>query len=121
MNEKISWLPVALIGGLAGIMSGLLGVGGGVVIVPLLVLFVGFSQHQAHATSLAAVIPIASVGALTYAWEGEIHFGYAALFAVGSLVGAPLGARLMSRMSESRLRTVFGFVSITVGIFLVVG
>lgn len=102
-------------------MSGLLGVGGGIVMVPLLVLVLGFSQHHAHATSLAAVIPIATVGALTYAAEGEVEVGYAALFAVGSLVGAPLGAWAMSRMSESRLRSVFGALVIVMGIFLVVG
>ena len=89
--------------------------------VPLLVLVAGLSQHQAHATSLAAVIPIASVGALTYALDGEIHFGYAALFAIGSLVGAPIGARVMSGMSESRLRTVFGALVIAMGVFLVAG
>lgn len=114
-------MKIALVGGFAGIMSGLLGVGGGIVMVPLLVLVIGLSQHQAHATSLAAVIPIAAVGALTYAFEGEIDVGYAALFAVGSLVGAPVGASVMSRMSESRLRVVFGALVIAMGVFLVVG
>ena len=89
--------------------------------VPLLVLALGFSQHHAHATSLAAVIPIAAVGALTYASEGEIDAGLAALFAVGSLIGAPVGAKVMSRMSESRLRSVFGALVIAMGVFLVVG
>lgn len=114
-------MKFTLVGALAGVMSGLLGVGGGIVIVPLLVLVAGFSQHRAHATSLAAVIPIAAVGALTYGWEGEVDVRYAALFAVGSLVGAPVGARVMSRMSEPRLRTVFGALVIAMGAFLVLG
>ena len=121
MERDRSGIKIAAVGAFAGVMSGLLGVGGGIVMVPLLVLAAAFSQHQAHATSLAAVIPIAAVGALTYALEGEVHFGYAALFALGALVGAPVGARVMSGMSESRLRTVFGALVIGMGVFLVVG
>ena len=88
--------------------------------VPLLVLLTGFSQHAAHATSLAAVVPIAGVAALTYAWNGEVHWGYAALLAAGSLVGAPVGARLMAGMTEARLKTVFGVLIIAMGSFLVI-
>lgn len=121
MKSGAPWVRVALVGAAAGVMSGLLGVGGGIVMVPLLVLVVGASQHQAHATSLAAVIPIAAVGASVYAVEGEIHLGYAGLLAAGALVGAPVGARVMAGMSESRLRTVFGALVIGMGLFLVIG
>lgn len=89
--------------------------------VPLLVLLAGCSQHQAHATSLAAVIPIATVGAATYWIDGEVHVGYALLFAAGSLVGAPIGAHAMARMSEASLRVVFGILVIGLGLFLVLG
>lgn len=109
-------LPIGLA---AGVLSGLLGVGGGIVIVPMLVLLAGSSQKRAQATSLAAVIPIASVGAATYAADGEVSFGLAALIAVGSLIGAPLGARLMSRMSESTLKIIFGCILLAMGGWLV--
>lgn len=113
-------LPHALAVGLAaGLLSGLLGVGGGIVIVPLLVLLAGFSQKRAHATSLAAVVPIASVAAATYASEGEVSLTIAASIALGSLVGAPLGARWMSNMSEGNLKITFGSILAVMGVFLV--
>jgi uncharacterized membrane protein YfcA len=120
MDRNPSLTRILLVGFTAGAMSGLLGVGGGIVMVPLLVLLVGFSQHAAHATSLAAVVPIAGVGALTYAVAGEIHLGYAALLAAGSLVGAPVGASLMAKMTEARLKTVYGLLLVAMGVFLVI-
>ena len=103
----------------AGLLSGLLGVGGGIVIVPLLVLLAGFSQKMAHATSLAAVVPIASVAAATYALDGEVSFRIAAVIAIGSLVGAPLGAKWMSDMKEGTLKIAFGFILLSLGVFLI--
>lgn len=111
------WVPIA-IGLVAGIASGLLGVGGGIVMVPLLATFAGFAQHRAHATSLAAIVPIAAVGATTFAIAGEIDYPIAGLLAVGSLVGAPLGARFMARSSEGLLTTMFGILMIGVAIQL---
>jgi uncharacterized protein len=111
------WVPIA-IGLVAGIASGLLGVGGGIVMVPLLATFAGFAQHRAHATSLAAIVPIAAVGATTFAIAGEIDYPVAGLLAVGSLVGAPLGARFMARSSEGLLTTMFGILMIGVAIQL---
>lgn len=111
------WVPIA-IGLVAGIASGLLGVGGGIVMVPLLATFAGFAQHRAHATSLAAIVPIAAVGATTFAIAGQIDYPVAGLLAVGSLVGAPLGARFMARSSEGLLTTMFGILMIGVAIQL---
>lgn len=112
-----AWIPIA-IGLVAGIASGLLGVGGGIVMVPLLATFAGFAQHRAHATSLAAIVPIAAVGATTFAIAGEIDYPVAGLLALGSLVGAPLGARFMARSSEGVLTTMFGILMIGVAIQL---
>ena len=112
-------LKLSAVGFVAGVLSGLLGVGGGIVIVPMLVLVAGFTQHQSHATSLVAVIPITAVAAATYALEGEISFGIAALLALGGLIGAPIGAKLMSGMSESLLKIVFACLAITLGILQV--
>jgi hypothetical protein len=112
-----SGVPIA-IGLAAGVASGLLGVGGGIVMVPLLTAFAGFAQHRAHATSLAAIVPIAAVGAATFAIAGEIDYPVAGLLAVGSLVGAPLGARFMARSSEAALTTMFGALMIAVAVYL---
>lgn len=96
-----------------------MGVGGGIVIVPMLVLLAGFTQKRAHATSLAAVILIASVAAATYAVAGKVNFVIAAFLAAGSLVGAPVGARWMSDMSEGNLKVVFGAILVLMGVFLI--
>lgn len=104
---------------LTGIFSGLFGVGGGIVMVPLIVIVGGLSQHYAHATSLAAILPIAAVAATRFGIDGEIHYGIAALLAVGSLVGAPLGARIMASISEGSLKIAFGALMVVVGVSLV--
>jgi uncharacterized membrane protein YfcA len=112
--------PAAGMGLVAGILSGLLGVGGGIIIVPLLVALVHLSQHQAHATSLAAIVPIGAVGALTFALDGEVDLEVAGLLALGALVGAPFGARIMSRTEERPLKIMFGVLMIVVGVQLLV-
>jgi len=105
------------IGLCAGVLSGLLGVGGGIINIPLLVLL-GFTQHEAHATSLAAIVPIAAAGATTFAVAGEVEYDLALALAAGSLIGAPLGARVMAGLSENRLRVAFGAVMIAAGVVL---
>lgn len=115
-EEDVGLLGYAGIGVASGLLSGLLGVGGGIVIVPLLVLASGMAQRRAHATSLAAIVPIAAVGAGTFAFEGEVDAGVALLFAVGSIVGAPWGGRVMARMSERSLRLLFGALVVVVGV-----
>jgi uncharacterized membrane protein YfcA len=91
-----------------GVLSGLLGVGGGVVMVPLLVLRAGYAQREAHAVSLGAIIPISIAGIATYGVAGEVRWWQALALAAGSIVGAPLGAALLARMDERLLKIVFG-------------
>jgi uncharacterized protein len=104
------------IGLVAGIMSGLLGVGGGIVMVPLLVLVARLRPQEAHATSLAAIVPIATVGAARFAIAGTIDYTVAALLGAGSLVGAPIGARLLARSGEASLKILFGALLVAVAI-----
>ena len=111
---------LALVGVGAGVVSGLLGVGGGIVMVPLLVTISRLSQHEAHATSLAAIVPIAAIGAATFALEGRVSYVVAALLIPGTIAGAAVGARAMARSSEGPLQVAFGALSIALGIFLVV-
>ena len=112
-------VALGAVGLLAGALSGLLGVGGGVVMVPLMVAVARLSQHYAHATSLAAILPIAAVAAARFGIDEEIHYGIAALLALGSLAGAPLGARAMAAISEATLKIAFGVLVVSVGMSMV--
>ena len=111
-------MKLILIGLVAGVTSGLLGVGGGIAMVPLLVWACSFEQKRAHATSLAAIVPIAAAGAAVYATGLSIDLGVAVLLALGSIVGAPLGARLLARSSDAALKIAFGVLNIAIGLSL---
>ena len=91
-----------------GLLSGLLGVGGGVVMVPLLVLWAGYRQRDAHAMSLGAIIPISIAGILTFGIAGQVHWLDAVALALGAVVGARVGAGLLARSDERVLKIVFG-------------
>jgi uncharacterized protein len=107
------------IGSAGGLLAGLFGVGGGIIMVPLLVIVCGFSQHRAHAMSLTGIVPIAAVGAIAFALQGQVDAGIAGLLAAGSLVGAPLGARILDRTPEARLRIAFGILVLGVAVSLI--
>lgn len=96
------------IGLFAGCFSGLLGVGGGVLMVPAMVFWLGFAQHRAHGTSLAVILFIACAGIAQYLHAGNMHWGAAAGLAVGGIAGAALGARFARRVPGYRLRRYFG-------------
>jgi uncharacterized membrane protein YfcA len=113
--------PVLLAAGAtAGFLSGLFGVGGGLIMVPALVLLVGLTQHRAHATSLAAIIPIAVVGAVIFGRAQSVDLVAAALLVAGSLAGVQVGTRLMERLSGARLTLVFGGFVIVVALAMLV-
>lgn len=110
------------IGLIAGLLSGLFGVGGGTVIVPLLVLFLHFNQRLGAGTSLAAIVPTATVGVISYAINGSVAWIPALILAAGSVVGAQIGTRMLPKISQTVLRWFFvGFlVVVIVSLFLVV-
>jgi uncharacterized protein len=93
---------------LGGLMSGLLGIGGGTVMVPLLVLWNGRAQREAHAMSLAAIIPISLAAVIVYGGAGKVDFPDAAALTVGAIVGARLGARILAKAPERPLKAAFG-------------
>ena len=101
-----------------GLLSGLLGVGGGVIMVPLLVLWAGYAQREAHAMSLGAIIPISVAGIATYGIAGEVRYGYAIVLAAGAIVGAQVGARLLATIDERLLKVVFGIFLVGVAVLL---
>jgi uncharacterized membrane protein YfcA len=118
--RRVLGAELLAIGLAGGLLSGLLGVGGGVVMVPLLVFWAGYGQRDAHAVSLAAIIPISVAGVLTYGIAGRVNWVDAGALAVGAVAGARIGAGLLARIDERALKVVFGCfllaVSITMGI-----
>jgi uncharacterized membrane protein YfcA len=109
---------LAAIGIGGGLLSGLLGVGGGVVMVPLLVLWASYGQRDAHAISLGAIIPISIAGIATYGVAGEVRWWQALGLAAGSIVGAQIGAGILARIDERLLKIVFGTFLIGVAALL---
>jgi uncharacterized protein len=100
-------------------MGGLLGVGGGFVMIPLLVLWAKVPQHKANGTSLLAIIPIAIVAALVYYFGSghpQVDLGFALLLSAGSVVGAYFGARAMSRIPERQLKLAVVVLMVAVGL-----
>jgi hypothetical protein len=106
------------IGAGGGLLSGLLGVGGGIVMVPLLVLWAAYSQREAHALSLGAIIPISIAGIATYGVAGEVRYGTAIALAAGSIVGARIGAGWLARIDERLLKVVFGMFLVGVAVLM---
>ena len=113
---------LALVGVAAGLLSGLLGIGGGIVIVPGLIWAAGLDRHTASGTSLLAILPIAVVSAITYAVVpgGAFDPEASAIFVAGSVAGAVLGARVNARTSERALRLAMAVLSLIFGIRLVI-
>jgi len=109
---------LAAIGIGGGLLSGLLGVGGGIVMVPLLVLWASYGQRDAHAISLGAIIPISIAGIATYGAAGEVRWWQALGLAAGSIVGAQVGAGILARIDERLLKIVFGTFLIGVAALL---
>jgi uncharacterized membrane protein YfcA len=109
------------IGLLAGFLSGLLGVGGGIVLVPLMVAVLRYDQHTAHATSLAAIFFIALAGAVTFAVSGEVDLPLAVSLGVGGVLGSTLGARLMKQASVRTLQLAFTVLLTAAGLRMVIG
>lgn len=100
-------IAAALIGGVAGILSGLLGVGGGVLFVPALTLLLGVGQVEAEATSLLAIVPVALVGAWRQRRYGNVRLGDAAALAVLSAAGAVGGVALANALPRRVLEIAF--------------
>lgn len=120
MSTTIIAKGIAL-GLLAGVMSGLFGIGGGAVMVPLLVLWLYLPQHRAHATSLAAIILTAASGMARFAGDDAVDYAAGAGIAVGAIAGAYVGAALMHRLSAKHLRQAFAVLMIVVSIQMLIG
>ena len=111
-----------VLGVVAGVFSGLLGIGGGTVVVPALVYIFGMTQHRAQGTILAAFLPpVAILSFLKYYHSGNADLKVAALVALGILIGSYFGASLSLSISEAALKRVFGVFLLVVASQLIFG
>jgi len=109
MTRRQIWLAVA-VGLLAGLLAGMFGVGGGFLMVPLYISWLGLEQRKSHATSLAAIVPIALAGALGYAAQNSVDFSAAIALLAGSVFGALYGVKLLGQVPLKFLQLGFAFL-----------
>ena len=107
-------LTLLAIGLTAGVLAGLLGIGGGVLMVPAMVLIMGFDQHIAQGTSLLVIIPAAAFGSFTHHRHGRLVLRDAAALAVGGVLGALLGSVTALSLDEELLRRLFAVLMLAV-------
>jgi uncharacterized membrane protein YfcA len=104
----VTTVALALVLGFgAGVLSGLFGVGGGILFVPTLALVIGLTQIEAQATSLAAIIPVVALGALRQHAYGNVRWRTALVVGLASVAGVAAGAALAESLSETALRRLF--------------
>ena len=116
-DTKAAWLPMLTVGTVAGVAAGLFGIGGGLVIVPALVELLHYSQKRAVGTSLAALMPPVSIGAvLSYYNAGMVSLGASAVVAIGLIGGAFFGARIALSLPSSTVRRLYGAFLLAVSV-----
>jgi uncharacterized protein len=119
-NFMANCILYLLLGLVAGALSGLIGIGGGVIIVPVLVFLFGLSQHHAQGTTLALLIPpIGILAAWTYYKEGFVDLRIAAFICVGFFVGSFLGAKLATSLSNLVLERIFGIALLLIAVKMI--
>lgn len=110
-------LAVILIGLAAGVLGGMVGVGGGIIMVPALVYFLAFSQHKAQGTSLALMLfPVGILGVINYYRKGYVDLRVAGLLAVGFVLGSYLGSRFSLSLPQSAVKKIFAAVMLLVAL-----
>lgn len=114
-------LILVLIGLLAGVISGMVGVGGGIIIVPGLVFLLGMTQHGAQGTSLALMLPpIGIMAAYNYHKAGHLNWKYAAIIAVAFVVGGYFGSKwTVTYFDEKTLKKIFGGMMLLAGVKMI--
>ena len=121
--ELTTILTIILIGVIAGMFSGFIGIGGGLIVVPALVFFMGFSQHQAQGTSLAMMLPpIGLLAVINYYKSGNIttmDLKVALILATTFILGSYVGSKFAIGISGDVIKKVFGVLIILVGIKMI--
>ncbi len=119
-SRPSGWLRLAVVGTAAGFFSGLFGVGGGLIIVPLLVLWLAYGEREATGTSLAAIALIALFGVATHAAYGNVDVGHAAALGLPAVAGVLAGTRLQQRVPAEAISLLLAAVLVAVAIDLIV-
>ena len=115
-----TFIILIVIGLLAGILSGLVGVGGGIIIIPLLILLLGLTQHQSQGTALFAMLPpIGILAAINYYKQGFVKWEYAAVIAFTFVIGGYFGSKLSLSLPPQTVRRVFGVIMLLGAIKLI--
>ncbi len=116
------FIILVLIGLVAGTLSGLIGIGGAIIIIPSLILLLGMDQYGAQGTSLATMLlPIGLLAAINYYKEGAVNIKYAAIIAVAFFVGGYLGSKVALDIPETVLRKVFAITLLVIAIKMFLG
>lgn len=108
-------LRMAVVGLIAGLINGLLGVGGGTILIPAMVFFFGIEQHIAHGTSLAVILPTAIISTLIYQVNQNLDLQLAFQVAASGMIGGYIGAKLMEHIPSRHLKKIFGLFMIFAG------
>lgn len=116
---RAPWLALLAVGAIGGFLSGLFGVGGGVVMVPLLVGLARFDQRRASALSLAAIVPASVFGSIGYLAQGQVDLPVAVALAAGAVPGALIGTRLLRQVHGTVLRWLFIALLVAVALRMV--
>ena len=121
-SRRRPWLVYIAIGLVGGFMSGMFGVGGGILIVPALIYLAGEDPRRAAGTSLLAILPVSIAGVITYAIGGHVDVLLSVILAAGSIAGAPIGSWLLSKVSRTALALAFiaFLLVVVVSLFLVI-
>ena len=115
-----SFILLCLAGILAGVIAGSLGVGGGILIVPVLVLLFGMTQHEAQGTSLAVLLPPVSILALiSYHKRGFVNYKFALILIITFVIGSYLGGLFAVHLPEKELKKIFGILLLIAGIKMI--
>ena len=111
---------LVLIGLCAGLLSGFVGVGGGLIIIPLLMLLIGFGQHSAQGTSLAVMLPpIGILAAWNYHQEGFVNWKYALIISIAFIIGGYFSSKWALTVEPKTLKKVFGLMLLVGGLKLI--
>ncbi len=114
-HRRPGFIPLVAVGLAAGVLSGLFGIGGGTIIVPALALWLGMDQRHAAGTSVFAILPTATVGAISYAVQGNVDWVAALCLAIGIVIGAQVGSALLARFRNAALQWIFmGFLLVVI-------
>ncbi len=115
-------LLLVLIGLTAGMLSGLIGIGGGVVMVPLFIFLLGFSQHQAQGMSLAVMLPpVTLLAVLNYNKIGTINWKLALVVSLCFVIGGFLGSKMALKIDNNSLRKIFGVIMLIIAAKMIFG